>query len=339
MAMLPATLSACLAAALLAGCVAPSTRMTKPEEFADTDMHSHTFAGSTAMACEAARRALLSQGYVISENKETLVRGLKNFQPDSDIHVQIEFNVVCAADGKGSNSTTTFANAVRDRYSLKKSSTSASVGVSVLGSLSLPFGFNDDAMVKVASETIDSKRFYEQFFTLVERYFDDTTTVPDTDAPEPIANASKPVAAAGQAVLPAPAASAVSSAVSTPASSLTASPVPAIVAPQLAPIVSPAAVPAAVAPSAATGNGAATGNAAPASGATMSTAAPAAASPSTPPTVAPAAAAPAAASPSATPTAPATAPAITPASAPAAPAEPAPQPAPSTASPVMGQGG
>lgn len=178
----PAVVSLLMAVSMLSGCIAPSNRITKPEEFADTDVHSHTFGGSPARSCEAARRALLSQGYIISENKETLVRGQKNFQPDSEIHIQIEFNVVCAPDGRGSNSTTTFANAVRDRYSLKKSSTSASVGVSVLGSLSLPFGFNDDAMVKVASETIDSKKFYQQFFDLVERYFDSTSTVPETAA-------------------------------------------------------------------------------------------------------------------------------------------------------------
>lgn len=218
---------------LLGACIAPSTRITKPEEFADTDVHSHTFGGSTARACEAARRALLSQGYVISENKETLVRGQKNFQPDSEIHIQIEFNVVCAPDGKGSNSTTTFANAVRDRYSLKKSSTSASVGVSVLGSLSLPFGFNDDAMVKVASETIDSKKFYQQFFDLVERYFDNTSTVPD---PTPVAEASQALPPRPPAVVaPAP----VPGSISVTPENATA---PAVV-PQQAPATQPAVVP------------------------------------------------------------------------------------------------
>jgi hypothetical protein len=86
---------------------------------------------------------------------------------------------VCAPDSKGSNSTTAFVNAVRDRYSLKKSSNSASLGVGVLGSVSLPIGYTDDALVKVASETIQTKKFYQQFFELVERYLDDSSVEPE----------------------------------------------------------------------------------------------------------------------------------------------------------------
>jgi len=129
--------------------------------------------GTGKTGCEAARRALLSQGYVISESNDAAVRGRRKFQPNGESHVEIEFNVVCAPNSKGSNSTTIFANAVRDRYSLKKSSTSASLGVGVLGSVSLPIGATNDSLVKVASETISSGRLYKRFFELVERYLDD----------------------------------------------------------------------------------------------------------------------------------------------------------------------
>jgi hypothetical protein len=142
------------------------------EKFGSTNVHSRAFPGSAQDTCEAGRRALLSQGYVIDEATSSLVKGRKNFQPDSEVHVQVEFNIVCASNIKGSNSTTVFANAVRDRYSLKKSTNSASVGVGVLGSLSLPFGSTDDALVKVASETIPTSQFYDRFFELVEVYLD-----------------------------------------------------------------------------------------------------------------------------------------------------------------------
>jgi hypothetical protein len=158
----------------LAGCATPGSVQQQQEDFSSTDVHAHGFAGSDKAACEAARRALLSQGYVINEASASLVRGRKNFQPQRGQHVQIEFHVVCAPNSSGSGSSTAFANAVRDSYSLKKSSTSASLGVGALGSVSLPFGSSDESMVKVGSETIDSKRFYEQFFALVERYFDGT---------------------------------------------------------------------------------------------------------------------------------------------------------------------
>lgn len=168
---------------LLAGCSLPVRHAPPTEEFAATDVHAHGFAGSDKATCEAARRALLSQGYVIHEATSSLVRGRKNFQPERDQHMQIEFHVVCAANSPGSNSATAFANAVRDNYTLRKSSTSASLGVGALGSLSLPLGLSDEALVKVGSETIDSRRFYEQFFALMERYFDGTGYMPEEPVP------------------------------------------------------------------------------------------------------------------------------------------------------------
>ena len=63
-----------------------------------------------------------------------------------------------------------FANALQDRYALKKVNNSASLGVGVLGSVSMPIGSTDDSMVKVASETVSSPQFYDRFFTLVEAF-------------------------------------------------------------------------------------------------------------------------------------------------------------------------
>ena len=180
-------LAALVLVTTLAGCgsfgsnLGNSKVALKEEEFGSADVFTHSFPGSERASCEAARRALLSQGYVISESKTAFVRGRRKFQHDSDIHSEIEFTVVCAADGKGSNSTTVFANAVRDRYSLKKSSTSASIGVGALGSVSLPFGASDDSLVKVASETIPTGDFYDKFFKLAERYMDDSSVEPDKD--------------------------------------------------------------------------------------------------------------------------------------------------------------
>jgi hypothetical protein len=103
-----------------------------------------------------------------------------------------QFHVVCVPNSKGSNSTTAFANAVRDRYSLRKSSSnSASAGVGVLGSLSVPFGSTDDSLVKVASETIPTRQFYDRFFELVEAYLD----YPDAGAAEEIDDQDPPPAA------------------------------------------------------------------------------------------------------------------------------------------------
>jgi hypothetical protein len=166
-----------LVASLLTGCTLP--RMSSPndhgEDFSPADTYAHSFPATSPATCEAARRALLSQGYIVDDAKPSLVKGNKNFQRGGDTHVQIAFSVVCAADRKGSGSIA-FANAVRDTYSLKKSSTSASVGVGVLGSLSVPFGASDDSLVRVGSETIQKKKFYDQFFELLEGYLEPIST-------------------------------------------------------------------------------------------------------------------------------------------------------------------
>lgn len=162
-------LSACSALPSIPG---QQSAQAQPEEFLSSAAYSQSFPGTERQACEAARRALLSQGYVIGESGAAAVRARKYFQPEADVHVQIEFHVTCAPNSQGSNSATAFANAVRDRYTLRRSTNSASLGVGALGSISLPFGSSDDALVKVASETIPAKQFYSQFFDLLERYLD-----------------------------------------------------------------------------------------------------------------------------------------------------------------------
>jgi hypothetical protein len=123
-----------------------------------------------SVSCEAARRALLSQGYIITSSDPKLVSGHKSFQQTGDTHMEISFNVVCADDGSAGHHATMFANALQDRYALKKTNNSASLGVGVLGSVSMPIGSSDDSMVKVASETVTAQKFYERFFTLVEQF-------------------------------------------------------------------------------------------------------------------------------------------------------------------------
>ncbi|WP_176096705.1 DUF2242 domain-containing protein [Burkholderia cepacia] len=159
------------AAAVLAACSSPPKPIYQQEQFdATSSPYAHTFHSKSDAACEAARRALLSQGYVVSSSRNDAVDGSKNFQPNNDMHVVIEFHVVCADANADGSSSIAYVNAVQDRYTLKKSNTSASVGLSVFGSLSLPIGSSDDALVKTASETIPAGVFYERFFNLVEHF-------------------------------------------------------------------------------------------------------------------------------------------------------------------------
>ncbi|MEK2601256.1 DUF2242 domain-containing protein [Burkholderia arboris] len=159
------------AATVLAACSSPPKPIYQQEQFdATSSPYAHTFHSKSDAACEAARRALLSQGYVVSSSRNDAVDGSKNFQPNNDMHVVIEFHVVCADANADGSSSIAYVNAVQDRYTLKKSNTSASVGLSVFGSLSLPIGSSDDALVKTASETIPAGVFYERFFNLVDHF-------------------------------------------------------------------------------------------------------------------------------------------------------------------------
>ncbi|NMM36226.1 MAG: DUF2242 domain-containing protein [Glaciimonas sp.] len=159
-----------LIAGILSACGTPSKSVVYlHEEFDSTSTYSRSFAEPAGQTCEAARRALLSQGYLINQANNELVDGRKSFQPSSDSHVQIVFRIVCVADASGKGSTA-FVSALEDRYALKKSNNSASLGVGALGSISLPFSSSDDSLVKVSSLTIPAGEFYQRFFVLVERY-------------------------------------------------------------------------------------------------------------------------------------------------------------------------
>ncbi|AQQ42122.1 MULTISPECIES: DUF2242 domain-containing protein [Burkholderia] len=358
------------AATVLAACSSPPKPIYQQEQFdATSSPYAHTFHSKSDAACEAARRALLSQGYVVSSSRNDAVDGSKNFQPSNDMHVVIEFHVVCADANADGSSSIAYVNAVQDRYTLKKSNTSASVGLSVFGSLSLPIGSSDDALVKTASETIPAGVFYERFFNLVEHFLKidparrDRATVkaaekePVAPLPEPAPTPqgepmkmttpvvptppAAPVPLSVPGVTPGSGANAVpaaASAVAVPAAMRAAA--PAASGPVPAPAAASAPAPASATGSAPVSAPAPASAAAPASApvppsgpatapAPSSTSGSTAAPVSAPASAAGPAARPATATPSSTASAPSSA-----ASAPASASAPAPAPAPSSASPA-----
>jgi hypothetical protein len=185
-------LLAALVAVVLAGCTTAMKPIAEQEEFNSAGKYSRMFDASPADTCEAARRALLSQGYVISTAAKELVQGQKNFQPENEIHVQMDIRVVCASESRDGKLSLGFVTALQDRYALKKSNTSASLGVGALGSVSVPVSSSNDAMVKVGSETVSSEKFYDRFFALVQYYLaqgrdeSDSDLAPTSKVPIPL---------------------------------------------------------------------------------------------------------------------------------------------------------
>jgi hypothetical protein len=194
---IPHTVAVLLLPLLLAACgTEPKRTSYEPEEFDSTTTHTRSYPASEAQTCEAARRALLSQGYMITTGNADLVTGRKSFQPTNEVHVEVEFRVVCARESKSGNmprSTIAFASALQDRYGIKKVNNSASVGVGAFGSLSLPFSSSDDALVKVASETLTDDRFYDRFFALIDRFLPEAAASVPADPPASAGPVSTPV--------------------------------------------------------------------------------------------------------------------------------------------------
>lgn len=245
----------------LAGCSSKKTAIYEHENFDDSGTFSRNYPVTDKTACEAARRALLSQGYIITSNDPKMISGHKSFQQTGESHLEISFNIVCADDGGSEHHATMFANALQDRYALKKVNNSASLGVGVLGSVSMPIGSTDDSMVKVASETVSSAQFYDRFFGLVEVFLPKPKEEkkaqhapqqpkPELGVPEPApVKAEVVVPAAVPVIVPEPVVAPVSEPVVPPATVEPVLPVevsvtvPAVVAP-VTPVVEPAAEPA-----------------------------------------------------------------------------------------------
>lgn len=157
------------------------------ETFGAEDTYSRIYSVAPATACEATRRALLGQGYVIGNLSAESVEATKNFQPESDVHTQLKVLATCVPRSDGGSIV--FINAVQDRYALQSQSNSASVGVSMIGSVSLPLpiGSSNANLVRVGSNTVQNQDFYRRLFERVTFYMPGTPAeaAPVPTPPEP----------------------------------------------------------------------------------------------------------------------------------------------------------
>ena len=149
---------ALLMLATLVGCALPPgvggngpPSVYQHERFQSDETFSRLFDANAQQTCEAARRALLSQGYIVTLTRADALAGSKRFQPQGEVHIEIGFTVVCVAEGGGGNVATAYVSAQQDRYALKKVPNNTSVGVGVLGSISVPLSSSEDSLVKVAA--------------------------------------------------------------------------------------------------------------------------------------------------------------------------------------------
>lgn len=169
--------------------------MLMRESFNSDDTYSRNVSATSPQACEAARRVLLSQGCAVTRADAAAVEGSKNFQlKEADQSEQLNLRISCA--GQDGGTAQVFVSALQDRYALKKSSTSASVGVGVLGSLSVPVGSSGDSLVRVSSTTVQDAAFYKRFFERLNSYLPKVAeSTPASAAPAPAHAAASPAPA------------------------------------------------------------------------------------------------------------------------------------------------
>ncbi|MBT0961837.1 DUF2242 domain-containing protein [Denitromonas iodatirespirans] len=148
----------CLLAVSLAGLTASGgPSVYGDERFSSDSPYVAHFDTTVEATCEAARLALLSQGYAVHSAKRDVIDAMKTFQPDDDEHLELSFVVVCTGTGRGTS--TAYANAVETYYELKENASSAGLSVSRLGSISRPLGvFTVDPSVPLGPNASDTRR-------------------------------------------------------------------------------------------------------------------------------------------------------------------------------------
>lgn len=154
-------------ALLAAGCAGnvPPPAYTAEKFAADSPFELRLAAGPLA-ACRYGQRALLSQGYQVHGSDTQTIRGTKYFQPEAKYQMQLDISLVCLP---GADGTVIYASAVQTRYELKTSASNTGLSVAGVGSVTLPWSTEKEAMVKVGEETVVDPEFYGRLFELLRR--------------------------------------------------------------------------------------------------------------------------------------------------------------------------
>ena len=161
----PPRLIALLLALALAGCASKPAPVYRAESFeAETPFQFHSDLPPLVL-CEYGKRALLSQAYEVDATVPSNIRGTKSFQPEAEHLVQLRITLTCMSTGRD---TTIYASAQQTRYELKAGGSSTGLSVAGLGSISVPWPTDKNALVKVGEETIADAEFYRRLFVLIE---------------------------------------------------------------------------------------------------------------------------------------------------------------------------
>jgi hypothetical protein len=149
-------LAALLGMALVACSSAKPPRSYQSETFPSESPFQYYSSREPGLACEIARRALLSQGYHVDDAKPLSIRGEKFFRPSPDQGSTLSIILVCLPSSLG---TVIYASGLETQYEMKSKGSNAGVSVSALGSVTLPWSVDKDTLVKIGEETVTDPGF------------------------------------------------------------------------------------------------------------------------------------------------------------------------------------
>ena len=150
---------------LLAGCGGPP-RYAPNEEFSANDKYHRHFQTSPEALCDAARRALLSDGYLVNHADALRLVGGKEFQIEAQQHAIVNVYVNCDQRSGGS---ILYVTATEEHFDVKSLSQSSSIGFPMVAPIYYGTQSESDAQVKTHGETVSEREFYERFYRAVQR--------------------------------------------------------------------------------------------------------------------------------------------------------------------------
>ncbi|MFA6970543.1 MAG: DUF2242 domain-containing protein [Gallionella sp.] len=150
---------------LLAACSGPRTYAER-EEFHTDSRHSKNFAATAEPVCEAARRVLLRDGYIVEDNAEQNLSGAKEFQIEENRHAILRVYATC---GQRAGGSTLFVTATEEHFDVKTSRQSTSIGLPLISPISISNKSEADNQVKILGETVTDRDFYERFYRGVQQ--------------------------------------------------------------------------------------------------------------------------------------------------------------------------
>jgi hypothetical protein len=158
-------LSLILISLLLASCGGPRS-YAENEEFRSDPRYHRDFQVAASPLCNAARRVLLADGYVVTEGEGQSLSGGKEFQVEEKYHAILHLYITCDQRAGGS---ILFVTATEEHFDVKTDRQSTTIGAPLVAPITFGSRSETDRQVKIRGETVTERDFYERFYRAVQR--------------------------------------------------------------------------------------------------------------------------------------------------------------------------